>query len=76
MKTGIIQHKITADRDLNRSRLAQAIKKVAAEGTELVILQELHDSLYFCQVENVDNHDPLAVSEASERKRVLLYIGL
>ena len=65
MKTGIIQHKITADRDLNRSRLAQAIKKVAAEGAELVILQELHDSLYFCQVENVDNCD-LAVAIPGE----------
>lgn len=65
MKTGIIQHKITADRDNNRSRLAQAIKKVAAEGAELVILQELHDSLYFCQVENVDNCD-LAVAIPGE----------
>lgn len=65
MKTGIIQHKITADRNLNRSRLAQAIKKVAAEGAELVILQELHDSLYFCQTENVDNCD-LAVAIPGE----------
>lgn len=65
MKTGIIQHKITADRDNNRSRLAQAIKKVAAEGAELVILQELHDSLYFCQTENVDNCD-LAVAIPGE----------
>lgn len=65
MKTGIIQHKITADRDLNRSRLAQAVKRVAADGAELVVLQELHDSLYFCQTENVDNCD-LAVAIPGE----------
>lgn len=65
MKTGIIQHKITADRNLNRSRLAQAVKRVAADGAELVVLQELHDSLYFCQTENVDNCD-LAVAIPGE----------
>ena len=65
MKTGIIQHKITADREGNRSRLAQAVKRVADKGAELVVLQELHDSLYFCQTENVDNCD-LAVAIPSE----------
>ncbi|MDD5839037.1 MAG: carbon-nitrogen hydrolase [Bacteroidales bacterium] len=65
MKTGIIQHKITADRESNRSRLAQAVKRVADKGAELVVLQELHDSLYFCQTENVDNCD-LAVAIPGE----------
>ncbi len=65
MKTGIIQHKITADREGNRSRLAQAVKRVADKGAELVVLQELHDSLYFCQTENVDNCD-LAVTIPGE----------
>ena len=65
MKTGIIQHKITADREGNRSRLAQAVKRVADKGAELVVLQELHDSLYFCQTENVDNCD-LAVAIPGE----------
>ncbi|MGM9866134.1 MAG: carbon-nitrogen hydrolase [Muribaculaceae bacterium] len=65
MKTGIIQHKITADREDNRSRLAQAVKRVADKGAELVVLQELHDSLYFCQSENVDNCD-LAVAIPGE----------
>ncbi len=65
MKTGIIQHKITADREDNRSRLAQAVKRVADKGAELVVLQELHDSLYFCQTENVDNCD-LAVAIPGE----------
>ena len=38
-------------------RLAESIRAVTAEGAELIVLQELHNSLYFCQVESVDNFD-------------------
>lgn len=38
-------------------RLADKIKALASEGAELVVLQELHNSLYFCQTENVGNFD-------------------
>ena len=38
-------------------RLAESIRAVAAEGAELIVLQELHNSLYFCQTESVDNFD-------------------
>ena len=38
-------------------RLADSIRALAAEGAELIVLQELHNSLYFCQVESVDNFD-------------------
>ena len=38
-------------------RLAESIKALASKGAELIILQELHNSLYFCQVENVNNFD-------------------
>ncbi len=65
MKTGIIQQHNTADIAGNRARLASKIKGLAANGAELVVLQELHDSLYFCQTEDVDNFD-LAVAIPSE----------
>ena len=65
MKTGIIQQHNTPDIADNRRRLADKIKRLALEGAELVVLQELHDSLYFCQTENVDNFD-LAVAIPSE----------
>lgn len=55
MKVGIIQQSCTADVEQNKAKLARNIAKVAADGAELVVLQELHNSLYFCQVENVDN---------------------
>ena len=54
LKVGIIQQANGADTGENRKRLAEKIKKLAAEGAELVVNQELHDSLYFCQTENVD----------------------
>lgn len=57
MKTGIIQQHNTADRNDNMRRLADKIKASASEGAELVVLQELHNSLYFCQTENVGNFD-------------------
>ncbi|MBP3773805.1 MAG: carbon-nitrogen hydrolase [Bacteroidaceae bacterium] len=57
MKVGIIQQHNTADHDDNRSRLAKSILQLAQEGAELVVLQELHDGLYFCQTEDVSNFD-------------------
>lgn len=57
MKVGIIQQSCSADVEQNKAKLAGNIAQVAKEGAELVVLQELHNSLYFCQVENVDNCD-------------------
>ena len=54
MKVGIIQQHNTADREDNKKRLAEKITKLAHEGAELIVLQELHNGLYFCQEENVD----------------------
>lgn len=57
MKTGIIQQHNTADIQDNRQRLAESIRSLAKQGAELIVLQELHNSLYFCQIENVDLFD-------------------
>ncbi|MDE6823582.1 MAG: carbon-nitrogen hydrolase [Duncaniella sp.] len=57
MKIGIIQQHNTADIENNRRRLGEKVIELGKRGAELVILQELHDSLYFCQVESVDNFD-------------------
>lgn len=65
MKVAVIQQHNTANIADNRARLVSKIKRLATEGAELVVLQELHDSLYFCQVESVDNFD-LAVAIPSE----------
>lgn len=55
MKIGIIQQSCTSDVQANKEKLARNIADVAAQGAQLVVLQELHNSLYFCQVEDVDN---------------------
>lgn len=57
MKTGIIQQHNTANIQDNRQRLAESIRSLAKQGAELIVLQELHNSLYFCQTENVDLFD-------------------
>lgn len=54
MKCGIIQLSKTADINVNRERLKQKIEDLASKGAQLIVNQELHDSLYFCQTENVD----------------------
>lgn len=54
MKTAIIQQHNTGDAADNRRRLQDKVRRAAADGAELVVLQELHDNLYFCQTEDVD----------------------
>lgn len=57
LKVGVIQQSNTADVEKNRLNLIEKVKKLSSEGAELVVLQELHDSLYFCQVESTNNFD-------------------
>ena len=54
LKIGIIQQHNIPDISDNRNRLMQKIRALAADGAQLIVNQELHDSLYFCQTENVD----------------------
>ena len=57
LKVGIIQQHNTADIDQNKKRLADKCRQLAGKGARLIVLQELHNSLYFCQTENVDLFD-------------------
>ena len=57
MKIGLLQQHNTADKKDNLRRLAEGISDLAKRGAELIVLQELHNSLYFCQVEDVNNFD-------------------
>ena len=54
MKVGIIQISCSADTEANKRKLAEGIRRVSREGARLVVLQELHNTLYFCQTESVD----------------------
>lgn len=57
IKIGLIQQSCTADIQANKEKLSKNIGEVAQKGAQLVVLQELHNSLYFCQVESTDNFD-------------------
>ncbi len=57
LNIGIIQQHNTADIHDNMKRLAEGIAQLAEQEAQLIVLQELHNSLYFCQEENVDNFD-------------------
>lgn len=57
LNIGFLQQHNVASTINNMSRLAEGIRDLARRGAELVVLQELHNSLYFCQVESVDNFD-------------------
>lgn len=61
LKVGIIQQRNTSDICNNRQRLSDKMRELAANGAQLIVNQELHDSLYFCQTEHVELCD-LAVS--------------
>ena len=57
LKVGLIQQANTADVKTNLLTLAQNIEDVVKKGAELVVLQELHNSLYFCQTEDTSQFD-------------------
>lgn len=52
MRVGIIQQANTTDREENVKRLQQKIRQLAQDGAELIVMQELHNGLYFCQTED------------------------
>ncbi len=55
IKVGIVQHFFTGNTEGNRRRNVEAIANLASDGARIVVLSELHDSLYFCQTEDVGN---------------------
>ena len=57
IKVGFIQQHNTNDINDNMQRLKKGIEQLAKQGAQLIVLQELHNSLYFCQLETVDNFD-------------------
>ena len=57
LKIGIVQQHNTADTSDNMRRLAASITSLTQQGAQLIVLQELHNSLYFCQTEDVGEFD-------------------
>lgn len=57
LKVALVQRKCNADISANLNANLAAIKNAAAQGAKLVLLEELHNSLYFCQTEDTQHFD-------------------
>ena len=85
LRVGLVQHTCSGDIESNIHKSLEGIQKCKAEGAELVVLQELHTSLYFCQAEEVEQFDlaesiPGSISErfaiAAKENEVVLVTSL
>lgn len=85
MKIGIIQQHNVEDRALNRDRLKEKIESLADQGADLIVLQELHNGLYFCQEEKVENFDQAETipgestaffGQVAQEKQVVIVLSL
>ena len=56
-RVGLVQQSVTASLSKTKEKMAANIKVCATNGAQLVVLQELHNTPYFCQVEDVNNFD-------------------
>lgn len=57
LPVALVQHSCSTDRQANLEKTIAGIRDAAAKGARLVLLQELHTSLYFCQVEDTAEFD-------------------
>jgi len=57
LRAGLVQHACTGNRDETLARTEAGIRQAAAQGAQLIVLQELHTSLYFCQHESTELFD-------------------
>jgi len=57
INVAVVQHACNADHDANLAATVAGIEDAAARGAALILLQELHRSTYFCQVEDAANFD-------------------
>lgn len=79
MKVGIIQQANTINIADNKARLKARIRDLAASGAELIVLQELHNGLYFCQTEDVqvfDQAEPIPGESTAEYGELACELGV
>jgi N-carbamoylputrescine amidase len=85
LKIGLVQQTCSAHREDNIARSLKGIKECAEKGAELVVLQELHTGIYFCQAEDTSKFDmaePIpgpstaVFSKAAKKHKVVLVTSL
>jgi N-carbamoylputrescine amidase len=85
LKIGFVQQSCSNDRDANIAKSLKGIAECAAQGAELVILQELHCGIYFCQAEEtalfdlarpIPGEDTEIFAQAAKKYKVVLVTSL
>jgi N-carbamoylputrescine amidase len=85
LTVGLVQQSCSADRDTNIEKSIAGIRRAAAQGAELIVLQELHAGLYFCQTEDTrcfDQAEPIpgpsteTFGALAQELRVVLVLSL
>lgn len=79
VKVGMVQMTCTADKAQNLSKAIEGIRKAAADGAQIVCLQELFTSLYFCDVEDYENFklaEPIPGPSTSALEKVAAELGV
>lgn len=85
MKVGLVQHTCSSDKQANIEKSIQGIAECAQKGAELVVLQELHCGIYFCQAEDtamfdlaspIPGADTDIFSEVAKQHNVVLVTSL
>ncbi len=57
LKVGIFQMKCSSNQQENKNKIEEKVNKFVNANIDLIVLQELHDNIYFCQTENIDNFE-------------------
>src|SRR5688572_11107980 len=76
---GLVQQQNTGDRDHNLRTTVAGIREAARRGAELVLLQELHAGLYFCQTEDTavfDQAEPIPGPTSNELAALAKELGV
>jgi N-carbamoylputrescine amidase len=85
IKIGFVQQSCSNDRDTNVAKSLKGISECAAQGAELVILQELHCGIYFCQAEEtalfdlarpIPGEDTVIFAKAAKEHKIVLVTSL
>ena len=79
LKIGLVQQTCSEDRNKNLAASIAGIREVAARGAKLVLLQELHTGVYFCQTEDTkrfDQAEPIPGPTTQELGKIARELGI
>jgi N-carbamoylputrescine amidase len=79
VQVGLVQMSCTADKQQNLQKAIEKVREAAKKGAQIVCLQELFTSLYFCDVEDYDNFklaEPIPGPSTDELSKLAAELGV